>query len=131
MQLNASSNTVVSDHHRQRLGNLIDEARRRGTASLDVLWFLEEKLEFANCLSSTQIPDDVVTMNSKFRLRDLDTNEVHTFVLCYPDAMGASNEHVSVLDELGCAVLGCREGAEFTSPGPLGVRRFQLVEVLY
>ncbi len=123
--------TVVSDHHRQRLGSVIDEARLLGTASSEVLMFLEEKLEFATCVPATIVPDDVVTMNSKFSLRDLGTNEVRTFVLCYPDAVGLSNGCVSVLDSIGCAALGCRVGDEIVTKGPLGARRFQLVDVLY
>ena len=127
----ALTGKVVSVHNRQRLGSVIDEARRRGTASPDLLMFLEEKLELANCVPPTDIPDDVVTMNSKFRLRDLETDEVQTFVLCYPDAMGSSSGYVSALDPIGCAVLGCRVGDEIVSKAPIGARRFQLVEVSY
>jgi regulator of nucleoside diphosphate kinase len=127
----ALTGKVVSDHNRRRLGNVIDEARRRGTASPELLMFLEEKLELAKCVPPTDVPDDVVTMNSKFRLRDLGTNEVQTFVLCYPDAMGLPNGYLSVLDPIGCAVLGCRVGDEIVTKGPIGARRLQLVEVLY
>ena len=93
--------------------------------------FLEEKLEFAKCVPPTVVPDDVVTMNSMCSLRDLRTNEVQTFVLCYPDAVGFSNRYVSVLDPIGCAVLGCRVGDETVTKGPIGARWFQLVDVLY
>ena len=127
----ALTGKIVTDHNRQRLANVIHDARHCGTASPDLLMFLEEKLELAECVPPTAVPDDVVTMNSKFCLRDLRTNELQTFVLCYPDSTGLSNGYLSVLDPIGYAVLGCRVGDEIVTKGPSGVRRLQLVEVLY
>lgn len=126
------THTVISDRNRQRLGSIVVEARRSGTASPDLLDFLEEKLELAACVSPPDVPDDVVTMNSRFCLRDLNTNDLQTFVLCYPDAVGlSSGRDVSVLDPIGCAVLGCRIGDEIVVKGPSGIQRLRLVEVLY
>jgi regulator of nucleoside diphosphate kinase len=122
---------LITDQNRQRLGNVIDEARRCGVAPPDVLMLLEEKLELARCVPPTDIPDDVVTMNSKFRLRDLRTNELQTCVLCYPESIGLSNGYLSVLDPIGFALLGRRAGDVIIAKGPSGVRQLQLVEVLY
>ena len=122
---------VISTHNRQRLGTTIDEARRCGIVSPDLLMCLEEKLELAECVSPPEIPDSVVTMNSRFRLRDSVTGEVKSFVLCYPESAGATSEDLSVLDPIGCAVLGCRIGDEIVAENASGMRRLQLVEVLY
>jgi regulator of nucleoside diphosphate kinase len=123
--------SVISTHNRQRLGTTIDEARRCGMVSPDLLMCLEEKLELAECVSPPEIPDSVVTMNSRFRLRDSVTGEVKSFVLCYPESAGATSEDLSVLDPIGCAVLGCRLGDEIVAEEASGMRRLQLVEVLY
>ena len=123
--------SVISTHNRQRLGTTIDEARRRGMVSPDLLLCLDEKLELAECVSPPDIPDSVVTMNSRFRLRDSVTGEVKSFVLCYPESAGATSEDLSVLDPIGSAVLGSRIGDEIVAEDASGMRRLQLVEVLY
>ena len=123
--------SVISTHNRQRLGTTIDEARRCGTVSPDLLMCLEEKLELAECVSPSVVPDTVVTMNSRFRLRDAVTGKVESHVLCYPDSAGVTSEDLSVLDPIGCAVLGCRVGDEIVAEDASGIRRLQLVEVLY
>lgn len=70
-------------------------------------------------------------MNSRFRLRDSVTGEVKSFVLCYPESAGATSEDLSVLDPIGCAVLGCGVGHEIVAEDASGMRRLKLVEVLY
>lgn len=123
--------SIISTRDRQRLGSTLDEARCCGGASPDLLDFLEDKLELAQCVLPPEIPDDVVTMNSKFRLCDRRTNELRTFFLCYPDSCGLSNEDLSVLDPLGCAVLGCHVGDEIVASSRGRTQRLRLVEVLY
>ena len=126
-----SGPSTISTHNRQRLGTTIDEATRSGRASPPLLMCLEEKLELAECVSPPEIPDSVVTMNSRFRLRDAVTGKVESHVLCYPDSAGATAEDLSVLEPIGCAVLGCRVGDQIVAEDASGMRRLQLVEVLY
>lgn len=123
--------SIICTHNRQRLGTIIDEARRCGMVSQTLLMFLEEKLELAECVSPPEIPDSVVTMNSRFRLRDAVAGNVASYVLCYPESAGATSEDLSVLDPIGCAILGCRVGDEIVAEDASGMRRLQLVEVLY
>lgn len=123
--------SIISTHNRQRLGTTIDEATRSDRAAPALLMCLEEKLELAECVSPPEIPDGVVTMNSRFRLRDAVTGKVESHVLCYPDSAGVTSADLSVLDPIGCAVLGCRVGDEVVAEDASGVRRLQLVEVLY
>lgn len=47
------------------------------------------------------------------------------------DSTGLSNGYLSVLDPIGFAMLGCRVSDGIVAKGPSGVRRLQLVEVLY
>lgn len=123
--------SIISTHNRQRLGTTIDEARHCGMVSPALLMFLEEKLELAESVLPPEIPDTVVTMNSRFRLRDPVTGKVRPYVLCYPESAGATTEDLSVLDPIGCAILGCRVGDEIVAEDTSGMRRLQLVEVQY
>jgi len=60
-----------------------------------------------------------------------ETGEVKSFVLCYPESAGATSGDLSVLDPIGCAVLGCGVGHEIVAEDASGMRRLRLVEVLY
>lgn len=125
------SHFIVTERDRQRLGTIIEEARWRGVAATEVLDALEEKLEMAACVPPAALPDDVVTMQSKFRVRDQDSGEVESLVLTYPDQDGGSDGYVSVLAPVGCVLLGCQVGDEVEAKVPSGTRRLRLLDVLY
>ena len=97
---------------------------------------LRGELEGAVVVKSTEIPSDVVTMNSRVRLRDLDSGDSVTFSLVYPSSAprsrtGAPELTVSVLAPIGAAVLGYRAGDTVAWEGPAGVRRLKVEDVLY
>lgn len=107
-------------------------ARRRGSG-VDVHYLaeLEQELERAEVLSEAhQIPPDVVTMNSTVRLRDLDSGDVRDYTLVFPER-SRFGDAVSVLAPIGTAVLGYRVGDVFELSVPKGVRRLEVLEVLF
>ena len=65
----------------ERLQRLIDEACGTERAAADLL---EERLERAEIRDPDEMPDDVVSMNSKVVLRDVDTDRLLTRTLVYP-----------------------------------------------
>lgn len=126
------STIYVSRIDQERLGHLIELVRNRGERSdLSYVNRLEDELEFAEVLAPEEIPDDVVTMRSRVQLRDLSTKEESVYSIVFPTETNADEGKISVLAPLATALLGKRRGAtvEFESPG--GVRRLQIVEILY
>ena len=92
---------------------------------------LEQELERAEVLGNgQQIPSDIVTMNSTVRLRDLDSDDVREYALVFPRQSRDSNA-VSVLAPIGTAILGYRVGSVIELRVPKGVRRLQVLEVLF
>ncbi len=71
---------------------------------------LKAVLDQAQVLEPSEMPSDVVTMNSTVRLRDLDTNEVEVYTVVYPGFTDTINNRVSVLAAMGTAILGYRVG---------------------
>lgn len=86
-------------------------ARRRWLAddNLAVLSALEEKLDRARLAGPATLPRDVVTMNSRVRLRDPRTDLAVQFALVYPERADTDAGRLSVLTPLGVALLGSRE----------------------
>jgi regulator of nucleoside diphosphate kinase len=97
---------------------------------------LRDELQRALVVKSTEIPSDVVTMNSRVRLRDLDSGDAVVFSLVYPSSAHRSRADapemtVSVLAPVGTAILGYRVGDTIEWKVPAGVRRLKVEDVLY
>ena len=126
------STIYISQTDRDRLGNLIELVRNDGDrANLSYVNRLEEELEFAEVVAPHDIPPDVVTMRSKVRLKDLDTEEESIYSIVFPTEANFDERKISVLAPLATALLGSRLGAtvEFEAPGR--TRRLQILEILY
>ncbi len=110
-----------------RLRSLITEAK--GTR--DDLSSLRTELDHAQVVEPADIPGDVITMNSQARLRDLQSGELMTFTLVFPEHASIEHERISVLAPIGTAMLGQREGDEFEWEVPAGRVQLKVMKVLY
>jgi regulator of nucleoside diphosphate kinase len=92
---------------------------------------LERKVDEADICDPDQIPPDVVTMNSRVRVRFEDTGEDVVYTLVFPSAVNARFNRVSVLGTLGRALLGSRVGDVVSYDTGLGTRRCRLEQLIY
>ena len=111
----------------RRLQPLIESMR----TSRDDLRGLQAELSQARVVAPKDVPPDVVTMNSKTRLRDLETGEEVTYTLVFPDQANIEQGRISVVAPVGTAMLGHRVGDEFEWEVPAGSVRLRVEEVLY
>lgn len=90
---------------------------------------LKDEIERAAIVEMEQLPADVVTLDSRVQVRDVETNLRTTYQLVLPSQANLANGRVSVLAPLGTALLGFREGdeVEWTMPG--GLRRLRIESV--
>jgi len=112
--------TELVEHHRYKKGSFDADAFKR----------LASELARARLVASEDIPHNVVTMDSTLRVRDLDSSEVLTFTLSWPDMASPSNGRINVLAPLGMALLGCRVDEIVEWPVPGGTRRLCVEKVL-
>ncbi|MFA6318158.1 MAG: nucleoside diphosphate kinase regulator [Elusimicrobiota bacterium] len=127
----ASSTIAVTDADAKKLRDLIFRARAYGSVEQGALAGLERELDRAAVVDPKTIPPDTVTMNSKFRVRDLDSGDEYVFSLVYPDDADISEGRLSVLAPVGTGLLGYRAGDTVVWPVPAGVRRLKIEGVLY
>jgi len=99
--------------------------------SRDDLRGLEGELEHAHVVAPADVPPDVITMNSKARVRDLETDEEMTYTLVFPDKANIDEGKISVVAPIGTAMLGQRVGDEFEWEVPAGSVRLRVEEVMY
>ena len=92
---------------------------------------LQDELDRAHVVEPTAVPHDVVTMNSRVRLKDLETNEEKVYTLVFPSEANLEQQKISILAPIGTAILGYRVGdaVEWRVPG--GIRKLRIEEILY
>jgi regulator of nucleoside diphosphate kinase len=93
---------------------------------------LEEELGRAQIVEAAAIPPDVVTMNSRVRFKDTETQDELEVTLVYPKSADVEKGRISVLAPVGSALLGLSVGQEIEWPVPTGkMRRLRVVAVTY
>jgi regulator of nucleoside diphosphate kinase len=93
---------------------------------------LHDELDGATVIGDSQMPDDVITMNSSVVLLDLDTGSERLCTLVYPGYFSGAPDRVSVLPPLGTALLGARIGTEIEyESSSKGRRRVQVMDIVY
>lgn len=121
----------VTEFDLERLRKLLEGTRLWSSRDREHLERLDDELGRAHVVSATEIPPDVVTMNTRLRLRDLDTGKDMVFTLVFPSEADVEQSKISILAPLGTAVLGFRRGDTFEWRMPQRVRRLHVEEVLY
>ncbi|HEU5069917.1 MAG TPA: nucleoside diphosphate kinase regulator [Verrucomicrobiae bacterium] len=117
----------ITEADMRRLKPLIESMK----TSRDDLRGLQSELLQARVVAPKEVPPDVVTMNSKARLRDLESGEDVTYTLVFPDQANIEQGRISVVAPVGTAMLGHRVGDEFEWEVPAGPVRLRVEEVLY
>lgn len=116
-----------------RLKNLIGSYAAAGQGRReDTISKLSFELARAEKVDSEKIAPDVVTMNSTFHLKDLDSSD-DTLILTivFPDEANFDMGRISVLSPVGAAVLGYRAGDVIRWDVPAGEKCFCIEKVIY
>lgn len=124
-------NIIITDSDRRRLEHLLESEFAQAIDPKKYLTEMQVELQRAKIVGAADVPDDVITMDSTVRLRDLDTDEVETYTLVYPNQANIAEGKLSILAPIGTAILGYRVGDVVRWRVPSGRRRLQVEEVLY
>lgn len=137
LQLNRETNTMnmnnrniimtAADHAEldaviRFTGKVSDRARAEFVA-------LENELKRAEVVAPEEISADVITLNSRAGLLDLESKERMQFTLVLPRDANIEEGKISVLAPLGTAMIGYRVGDTFEWPVPYGRRRLKVTDV--
>ena len=122
----------ITEFDVKRLKGLIKLAEERWDKRvLPYLRELDEELDRADIVKPEEIPTDVITMNSSFRVHDMDSGEESVYTLVFPANANSANGKISILAPVGTAMLGYRVGdtVEWEMPG--GLKRLRVEEIVY
>jgi regulator of nucleoside diphosphate kinase len=121
----------ITENDIKRLRELIMVAREFGKEGEKYLGELEKELDRGKIVLPQDIPHDVITMNSKVQLKNLDTNEETIYQLVFPDDADSDQGRVSILAPIGTALLGYSVGDVIEWKVPAGVVKLKVERILY
>ncbi|HFZ8993760.1 TPA: nucleoside diphosphate kinase regulator [Citrobacter freundii] len=98
---------IINDLDAERIDRLLEKPE---FAALPMAEALNAELDRAEMRSPETMPQDVVTMNSRVKFRDLSSGETRVRTLVYPAEMVDSSTQLSVMAPVGAALLGLRAG---------------------
>lgn len=121
----------VTEFDLERLEKLLEDLKRFDYRGRRDLKDLEAELQRASIVAPHDVPGDVITMNSRVCLKDLDTEEEATYTLVFPNDADIDRNRISILAPIGTAMFGYRVGDTFEWPVPDGLRRLVVTRILY
>jgi len=126
-----TASTIIEMDDMDRLTQLIRALRNPQFRDQQQLDLLDEVLQNASVIASEHVPIDVIRMNSRFRVLDLDNGRRARYTLVFPENADISNGRLSILAPLGAAILGRRREEVVEAKVPGGRRRLKIEYALY
>ena len=125
-----NKNTIyLTDKDYNRLLQVVQLQRQKN--GLFVVAALSQELKRAKVVSAKEIPADVITMNSRVRLKEMRSAAELDLDIVYPKDADVGKRKVSVLAPVGTAVLGCKVGDEVKWPVAQGMVTYKVQELIY
>lgn len=121
----------ITDYDLTRLRELLGVGISFAERDRESLEALQGELDRAQIVDPTVVPHDVVTMNSRVRLTDVETNEEQVYTLVFPSDANVEQRKISVLAPIGTAILGYRVGDTVNWRVPGGVKTLRIEEIIY
>lgn len=130
---NTAENILITELDFNRLSSVLDSEEEK---ALDLSGDLDEKLLSSSVIEPKDTPNDLITMNSRVicRIPDHSAKSEHlsSLTLVYPQDADIVSHRISVLSQVGRAILGRRIGDIVTWKGNDGfLRKMKLEKMDY
>ncbi len=123
-------NIILSSLDLARLQDLLITAKQFAPSNPAILDVLERELARSKVVSPEEIPPYVVTMNTCVHLIDTTTGEEMKYSLVYPADANPQEGKLSILSDLGVAIIGFSVGDTIEWEFPDGIRRLK-IDMIY
>ncbi|MDX9864886.1 MAG: nucleoside diphosphate kinase regulator [Anaerolineaceae bacterium] len=121
----------ISAFDRERLQKLLSEARTTDYRKSEYLRKLHLEMERATIVQPKEMPGNVITLNSRVCLEDVETGEEEIYTLVFPEDADFLQGKISILAPIGTAMFGYEVGDTFEWDVPEGKRSLRVKEILY
>ena len=123
-------NISINSFDKKRLMKLIDDCSHNHPDKKYLLE-LEKELDRCNVIEPRNVPPDVITMNSKVQLTDMDSGDKITYILVFPEDADLKARKISILAPIGTALIGYSVGDIIEWEVPAGIVRLKVDEISY
>lgn len=131
MKLSVMEKTMfITTNDYQRITGLIEFAALENK-NPEIADRLKKELQYAKTFPQDKISKNIVTMNSRVRLREITSGREIEITVTYPQDADSKEQKISVFSPVGVALLGCKEGDVTSWRVPGGIGRFKVEEVTY
>ncbi len=124
-------NIVITEADYLQLQSLIERCTYPQGRDAEHLNALREELDRATIVRSGEVGGNVVTMNSRVRVRDLNNGREVTYQIVFPGNADVAKNRISVLAPIGTGLLGYSAGTTVEWRAPSGIRRMRILAVEY
>ncbi len=121
---------IITELDNQRLNKIIDDVVQHDSNEKKHIQMLKNELSHAKIVAPDEIPNNIITMNSKFLLSIGDTDE-ELYSLVYPEQADIANNNISIMAPIGTAILGYKEGDTIEWQVPDGKIKIKVIKILY
>ncbi len=121
----------ITDSDMGRLRKLLEGSHNWNQKDREYLEDLEAELDRAAVVSSRKVPPDIVTMNTRMLVKDLDSGKEMTIQLVFPSEADYEEGKISVMAPIGTALIGYGAGDTVEWEVPAGIRRLKIKEIIY
>jgi len=91
---------------------------------------LEDKLSRAEIIDDIKKPKDIISISSRVKLLDLNTNEEIEYTLTSQDEADPLNGFISVDSPVGKVLLGKKEGDIVEIKIPAGILKYKIIKII-
>lgn len=109
--------------------DLIKDLLRRKKVTPFVEDQLIVQLKRAKQIRRKELPDNVVTIDCRVTIKDLNTNELQTFTFVAPSKAKRRNNTESIVGEVGLALVGNKIGDQIKWDFGTGEKNIEIVNV--
>ena len=107
----------------------IKEHVRRKKVNPEAEQRLLEGLRFAKQVLRRELPEDVVTVNTKIKVKDHNTGAVNEYILIGTNVKPKpTKQKYSILSEIGLSTVGYKVGDVIEWPFDEGVKKIEILE---
>ena len=121
----------ITQQDHQRLTLMLEEALAGKHRDAAFLKELARELAIAETVDSKAVPANVVTMNSRVVVKDVESGEKSEYSLVFPEQADIAQGRLSVVSPIGTAILGYAKGDTITWQTPGGPRQIKIVDIPY
>ncbi len=121
----------VTDHDHRRLMQVVPSLAVLKNSDKPHLVRLRRALEQAKIVAPEAIPPYIITMNSRFRLKELETAHEAEYTLVFPGKADIKRGMISILAPAGASLIGARELETVLVHTPAGEKQFEVGSITY